>query len=153
MTISAILLPNWISFHSSLSPLDDLYIEYGLHQACSSLTSSCRPFPEPQDCQDSNGRYFCSLWRTTGFLMNLAAVLEFVTIVAYIVVLAGGKQKRRAGWKLLSIILLVTGMVQCAAMAIVASLTLYDTVPYGLLLTGDRRTLMTMITGFSLAGG
>jgi formate hydrogenlyase subunit 3/multisubunit Na+/H+ antiporter MnhD subunit len=85
--------------------------------------------------------------------MNLAAILEFVTIVTYIVVLASGKQKRQTGWKLLSIILLVTGMVQCAAMAIVVSLTLSDAISYELLLTEDRRTLMTMITGFSLAGG
>jgi formate hydrogenlyase subunit 3/multisubunit Na+/H+ antiporter MnhD subunit len=68
--------------------------------------------------------YFCSLWRTTGFLMNFAAVLELVTIVAYIVILAGGKQKRQSGWKLLGALLVVTGAVQCAAMAIVVSFLL-----------------------------
>lgn len=54
--------------------------------------------------------------------MNFAAVLELVTIIAYIVILAGGKQKRQNEWKLLGALLLVTGAVQCAAMAIVVSL-------------------------------
>jgi len=51
--------------------------------------------------------------------MNFAAVLELVTIVAYVVILAGGKQKRLSGWKLLGALLVATGVVQCAAMAIV----------------------------------
>lgn len=118
MTLTAIALPNWISFHSPLSPSDDLTYTYGLHRVCSSLTASCRPFPEPKDCQTDDG-YFCGLWRTTGFLMNFAAVLELVTIVTYIVILAGGKQKRQSGWKVLAALLVVTGAVQCAAMAIV----------------------------------
>lgn len=55
-------------------------------------------------------------------MMNFAAVLELVTIVAYIVILAGGKQKRQNGWKLLAALLVLTGAVQCAAMAIVVGL-------------------------------
>jgi hypothetical protein len=123
MTLTAIALPNWISFHSSLNPSDDLTYTYGLHRVCSSPTSSCRPYPEDSDCQMDN-QYFCGLWRTTGFLMNFAAVLELVTIVAYIVVLAGGRQKRQSGWKLLGALLLVTAAMQCAAMAIVVSVLL-----------------------------
>lgn len=57
--------------------------------------------------------------------MNFAAVFELVTIVAFIVVLAGGKQKRERGWKLLAAMLLITGAVQCAAMALVVSFLLY----------------------------
>jgi hypothetical protein len=122
MTLTAIALPNWISFHSPLNPSDDLTLTYGLHRLCSSLdTPSCRHFPdEAKDCQGTHG-YFCGLWRTTGFLMNFAAVLELATIVAYVVILAGGKQKRQNGWKLLGVLLVVTGAVQCAAMAIVVS--------------------------------
>src|SRR3981189_2777299 len=99
MTITAIALPNWISYHSPLTPSHEITLTYGLHRRCSSLTSSCRPFPdEKEDCNGTHA-YFCSLWRTTGFLMNFAAVLELVTIVAYIIILAGGKQKRQGGWK------------------------------------------------------
>ena len=53
--------------------------------------------------------------------MSFAAVLELVTLVAYIVVLLGGKQKREVGWKVLAFMLMLVGVVQCAAMAIVVS--------------------------------
>jgi len=124
MTFAAILLPNWVSFSSPLSPSDRLTYSYGLHRACSSLSSGCRVFPEDKDCQGSD-RYFCSLWRTTGFLMSFTAVLELAVIVAYIVIIAGGKQKRAVGWKLLDIMLVIVAVAQCGAMAIVAYL--FDT--------------------------
>lgn len=54
--------------------------------------------------------------------MSFAAVLELVTIVAYSVVIMGGKQKRETGWKVLSFMLMLVGIVQCASMAIVVSL-------------------------------
>lgn len=54
--------------------------------------------------------------------MSFAAVLELVTIMAYVVVLAGGKQKRENSWKVLSFLLVVVGLLQCASMAIVAYL-------------------------------
>ena len=57
-------------------------------------------------------------------MMSFAAVLELVTIVAYVVVLAGGKQKRENGWKVLSFLLVVVGLLQCASMAIVVCYTL-----------------------------
>lgn len=55
--------------------------------------------------------------------MGLAAVLEFATILVYVVILVGGKQKRQTGWKTLSTTLFLTAAAQCAAMAIVVSLT------------------------------
>ena len=52
-------------------------------------------------------------------MMSFTAVLEFTTLVAFVVVILGGKQKREAGWKMLTFMLLVIGVVQCASMAIV----------------------------------
>jgi len=52
--------------------------------------------------------------------MSFAAVLELVTLVTFIVVILGGKQKREKGWKVLTFMLMVVGVTQCAAMAIVA---------------------------------
>lgn len=52
-------------------------------------------------------------------MMSFAAVLELATLVAYVVVILGGKQKREAGWKVLASMLLLIGAVQCASMAIV----------------------------------
>jgi hypothetical protein len=59
------------------------------------------------------------MWRSVGFMMSFAAVLELVTLVAYFVVIGGGKQKRETGWKVLAFLLVVVGVLQCASMAIV----------------------------------
>jgi hypothetical protein len=55
-------------------------------------------------------------------MMSFAAVLELVTLVAYLVVLIGGRQKRETGWKVLAFLLVAVGVLQCASMAIVVSL-------------------------------
>jgi len=57
-------------------------------------------------------------------MMSFTAVLELATLVAYIVVILGGKQKREGGWKVLASMLLLIGVVQCASMAIVVRYTL-----------------------------
>ena len=67
-------------------------------------------------------RYFCSMWRSVGFLMSFAAVLELGTIVAYVIIIGGGRQKRETGWKVLAFMLMLVGIVQCAGMAIVVSI-------------------------------
>lgn len=55
--------------------------------------------------------------------MNFAAVLEGVTLVAFAVVMFGGRQKREGGWKILAGLLGALGLLQCAGMAIVVSNT------------------------------
>jgi len=57
-------------------------------------------------------------------MMSFTAVIELAVLVAYMVVILGGRQKRENGWKLLSFLLMVVGVLQCASMAIVAFL--YD---------------------------
>jgi hypothetical protein len=113
MTFASIFIPNWISYTVGNGD----HLEIGLHKKYSTITDSYRHFPQAEDC--IKDRYFCSMWRTTGFLMSFAAVGELVTIVAYIVLLGGGKQKRETGWKVLSFMLALVGIVQCASMAIV----------------------------------
>jgi hypothetical protein len=54
-------------------------------------------------------------------MMSFAAVFELVTLVTYVVVIAGGKQKRETAWKVLAFMLMLVGVVQCASMAIVVS--------------------------------
>ncbi len=53
--------------------------------------------------------------------MSFTVVIEGMTLIAYLVVLAGGKQKRESGWKILSTLLLLAGVVQCAGMALIVS--------------------------------
>lgn len=61
------------------------------------------------------------MWRSVGFLVSFAVVMEGVTLIAFLVVIAGGRQKREQGWKVLTGLLLLVGMVQCAGMALIVS--------------------------------
>ena len=53
--------------------------------------------------------------------MSFAVVLDGMTLITYLIILGGGKQKRETGWKLLTLFLLMVGLVQCAAMGLVVS--------------------------------
>ncbi|CZR60462.1 uncharacterized protein PAC_10358 [Phialocephala subalpina] len=120
MTFASIFIPDWVTW--TVDTDDGVFRKtIGLHRSCSSTNTQCQHFPQYEDCHGTD-RYFCSMWRSVGFMMSFAAVLELVTIVAYVVVLAGGKQKRESGWKVLSFLLVVVGLLQCASMAIVAYL-------------------------------
>lgn len=118
MTFTAIFVPDWITYAVD-SPSGGHYTKsIGLHRSCSSTSGTCIHFPQKDDCSGTD-RYFCSMWRSVGFLMSFAAVLELATIVTYVLIIGGGKQKREKGWKLLSFMLVLVGVVQCGAMAIV----------------------------------
>ncbi|KAF2247811.1 hypothetical protein BU26DRAFT_457762 [Trematosphaeria pertusa] len=118
MTIASIVMPRWVSFSSN----DERKFSMGLHRRCSSVTGACHPFPQASDC--SKDKYFCSMWRTVGFLISFDVVIELCTLVAFCVIIAGGVQRRTAGYMVLCALLLFGGIVQCAGMAIVAFL--YD---------------------------
>lgn len=67
------------------------------------------------------------MWRTVGFLMSFAVVLEGMSVVAYLIVLSGGKRLRESGWKVLSLLIILSALVQAASMSIVVSLFLSPT--------------------------
>lgn len=54
-------------------------------------------------------------------MMSFAVVIEGMTLIAFIVVLVGGKQKREQGWTVVSGLLLLAGLIQCAGMTIIVS--------------------------------
>ncbi|KAL2218437.1 hypothetical protein M432DRAFT_369019 [Thermoascus aurantiacus ATCC 26904] len=120
LTIASIAIPRWVSYHSEKP---HFHYSYGLHRRCSSLTDSCEHFPQYEDCHGED-RYFCSMWRSVGFLMSFAVVLEGMTILSYIVIISGGKKLRETGWSVLSLFLILAAGVQAASMSIVAYL--YD---------------------------
>ncbi|KAH8820954.1 hypothetical protein F5884DRAFT_68639 [Xylogone sp. PMI_703] len=122
LTFAAIVLPDWMSWNVTTSTGSHLSKKIGLHRSCSSVDSRCRDFPSVLDDCSGSGRYFCSMWRSVGFLMSFTAVLEIVTIVTYGVILVGGKQKRQNGWKLLAFLLSIVGLAQLATTTIVAYL-------------------------------
>lgn len=120
MTIASIVMPRWVSY----SPNDKREMSMGLHQRCSSVTGKCTPFPQATDCVKD--QYFCSMWRSVGFLISFDVVIELCALVSFIVIISGGVQRRSTGWKLICAILLLGGIFQCAAMALVAFLFDHD---------------------------
>ncbi len=118
MTFAAIFIPDWITWSVDTPTGGHFTKTIGLHRSCSSTSSTCVHFPQYEDCHGTD-RYFCSMWRSVGFMMSFAAVLELATLVAYVLIIAGGRQKRETGWKVLAFMLMLVGIVQCASMAIV----------------------------------
>ena len=53
--------------------------------------------------------------------MNFAIVMEGMTFIAFLVVIIGGKQMRERGWKVVSCMLLLAGVIQCAGMSLIVS--------------------------------
>lgn len=84
--------------------------------------------------------------------MTLAAVLQLATLVAYGVVLGGGKQKRAVGWRVLALLLLLVAAAQCAGMGIVVGFDCLWSCG-AVRLMCYRRICMIMMIGSSLGGG
>jgi hypothetical protein len=114
MTIASIAMPRWVSY----SPNGSRQYSYGLHSRCSAVTGECVPFPRTTDCvKDSS---FCNMWRTVGFLITFAVVIELCTLVSFVVIMAGGVQRRSQGWMVAVALLIFSAFTQCAGMAVVA---------------------------------
>jgi hypothetical protein len=103
------------------------HFTYGLHKRCSSVTGRCDSFPKYADCQ--RDPEFCSMWRSVGFLMSFAVLLELATLVAYLIVILGGQQLRQYGWKVIVSLLAAVVVVQCSGMAIIVRSILFATIP------------------------
>ena len=57
-------------------------------------------------------------------MMSFTAAIELATLIAYAVVIVGGRAKRETGWKILAFLLMLVGSLQCACMSLVVSLVL-----------------------------
>ncbi|KAF2157368.1 hypothetical protein K461DRAFT_273526 [Myriangium duriaei CBS 260.36] len=152
LTIASLSLPLWLSHTTSTSS-----ISYGLHSRCTTVDDgprTCLPFPSPDECHGGN-RAFCSLWRTVGFLMNFAIVLELATLVSFVVALVGGRDKREGGWKMCAGLCGVVALVQIVAMAIVAFVNDHDArfaVGWGLDTSTVLCTVSWVVLGLNSAG-
>ena len=58
--------------------------------------------------------------------MSFAVVLGGMCIVAYIIILSGGKRLRESGWRFLSLLIFLFVVVQAASTALVVSLYLFS---------------------------
>ncbi|KAJ9646765.1 hypothetical protein H2204_000457 [Knufia peltigerae] len=123
MTIASIIVPNWIAFDGSTSHGDPVHYTYGLHRRCSSTN-----IPPSFDSRSTSSNVMADslqcvhMWRSVGFLMSFAVVLEGMTIAAFAILLVGGKQKREQGWGVLTILVALAAFVQAIGMALMAYL-------------------------------
>ncbi|KAF2137218.1 uncharacterized protein K452DRAFT_291756 [Aplosporella prunicola CBS 121167] len=127
MTLASIIAPRWMAFSAEGhgAHAHPVHVSYGLHQRCDSVTGGCGAFPQHADCVGDNWS-FCSMWRTVGFLISFAVIIEAAALIGYAVVLLGGKQKRDKGYKVISGLLALAAAVQIAGMAVVAFLYDHD---------------------------
>jgi len=121
MTIASIVMPRWLSFEGD----GGRQFSYGLHRRCSSVTGVCDHFPKFEDCAGDKWS-FCSMWRTVGFLMSFAVIIELATLTAYAIIILGGKQRRDKGWKVVCSLLVFSALVQLVSMALVSFLFDHD---------------------------
>ncbi|KAK6332577.1 hypothetical protein TWF730_004237 [Orbilia blumenaviensis] len=121
LTLTAISIPRWVSYtyETSSGPITQTY---GLRHRCRTgpgdTPTICERFPTTTDCEDS--AHFCSLWRSTSYLMDLAISIELLTTLAFLLTLFGGASSRKKGWKFLVILLFLTVACQLIAMSLVS---------------------------------
>ncbi|KAK8138815.1 hypothetical protein PG984_002195 [Apiospora sp. TS-2023a] len=130
LTITSIMTSNWVEYSVTAHNTNATFSHHvGLHRSCSlSATAdkaTCRPFPDEDDCRDD--QFFCSMWRSSGFLMSFATVVELATAISFLVVMLGGKYKREEGWFVIAGLLIADAVIEFAGMGIVAYLFNTDT--------------------------
>ena len=124
LTLASIIIPEWISFEDETDHGTTIHSTYGLHRQCSNTDAlsatrlHCSSFPTLEDCRGED-RYFCSMWRSVGFLMSFAVVIEGMTIAAFVILILGGKQMREQGWGVMALLALIAALVQSCAMALI----------------------------------
>lgn len=123
MILASIATPNWISYAVTTAKGDTILKTIGLHKSCSTLGGhyACGPYPTPALCE-TGPRYFCSMWRTTGWLASFSVVLSLAGLVAFAVTLGGGKYKRESGWPFVAGLISSFSAVQLVIISIVVSL-------------------------------
>ncbi|KAK3210327.1 hypothetical protein GRF29_44g2338284 [Pseudopithomyces chartarum] len=141
MTIASIYMPRWISFDAVSLPShppppypridisnrhpqnhDGRKFSYGLHSRYSNIPNEPEyvAFPSKEQCRTDES--FCNMWRTVGFFISFDVAVELCTLVSFIVIIAGGVQRRAAGWQIVTALLLFSAFIQCIGMAIVSHL-------------------------------
>jgi hypothetical protein len=108
LTLASHFVPKWLIYSSD--PPEAIKILYGLTKRCSSVTKSCRPFPDIQDCASSlENRSFCNMWKTSRWASDLTIVLSLICLAAYVIIIFGDGKKKKSGYRILAFILLLIG--------------------------------------------
>lgn len=121
MLVASIWVPHWVTYSVTTTRGDTIEKHIGLHKSCSTLDDPyCRDFPSPDMCQHGE-RYFCSMWRTIGFMASFATILCLACIVSFGVIMGGGKYKRETGWPFVGAMLTLVSAVEFVIISMVVS--------------------------------
>lgn len=119
MVVASIWIPHWVSYSVTTGSGETFEKHIGLHKSCSSLDDPhCRPFPYKELCQGEE-RYFCSMWRTVGFMASFSVILCLACVVSFVVIMSGGKYKRETGWPFVGAMLTLVAVVEIVIISIV----------------------------------
>lgn len=119
MIVASITEPHWVSYSVTTTAGETLEKHIGLHKSCSSLDDPhCRDFPSKELCQYGE-RYFCSMWRTVGFMASFTIILCLASLIAFALVMNGGKYRRETGWPFVSALLTLVSVVEFIIISIV----------------------------------
>jgi hypothetical protein len=126
LLIAATWTPYWVTYSVTTGMGDKIEKHIGLHKSCYSLDDPhCREFPYRELCVEGE-RYFCSMWRTVGFMASFATILSLACLVSFAVIMGGGKYKRETGWPFVGAMLTLVSVVEFAIISIVAYLFDHD---------------------------
>ena len=121
MTIASINTPRWL-YYSAASKggkFGSFEKHIGLHLECiTGADPECQIYPREDQCQGEE-RYFCSMWRSGGFLMSFAVIFEMATLVSFLVIMLGGKATRLRGWSIIAVLIAAVAAVEFSCFSIV----------------------------------
>ncbi|EQB49997.1 hypothetical protein GCG54_00011167 [Colletotrichum gloeosporioides] len=124
MIVTSIILPHWVSYSVTATDGNEFSKHIGLHKICSNVGPgpACKVFPTDELCSKDGERYFCSMWRSVGFLASFSTIMHLASLVTFLVIMSGGKYKRETGWKILGGLLIFVAAIEFTLMGIVAYL-------------------------------
>ncbi|QUC20410.1 uncharacterized protein UV8b_04651 [Ustilaginoidea virens] len=127
MIVASIFLPAWITYSVTSPQGDKVEMHVGLHRRCINFHDPpCTDYPTPDMCQGEDGRTFCSMWKTVGFLASLSAILCLASLVSFLVIIKGGKYKRETGWPFVTGMLTLVSLVEFFIVGTVSYLSRHD---------------------------
>ena len=119
--MTATWTPYWVSYSVTTAKGETIEKHIGLHKSCSNFDDPpCREFPYRELCVEGE-RYFCSMWRTVGFMASFATILSLACVVSFGVIMAGGKYKRETGWPFVGAMLTLVSVVEFVIISLVVS--------------------------------
>jgi len=132
-----------------------LVFHYGLTQRCSQVHIStptgieyndyqCRPFPDREDDQCDDNRYFCTMWKSAAYV-NIFGIVFASAALASLMVGVLTQSLRRRTWKLVAGLVLLHGICQVFTFGVLTDLwRTTNSSPLNYAKLGDSYTMNTV---------